>query len=83
MADKQEVATEPTPKRSVPETVAPHTRITVAFPFSHISVQEPDDDVVEMATMIQELADLVVKAAPGAKAEELKRRAHALAARVA
>lgn len=83
MAEKQEAPTEAAPTRSAPETVAPHTRITVAFPFSHISVREPDDEVVEMAAMLEELADLVVKATPGAKAQELKRRAHALAARVA
>jgi hypothetical protein len=80
MAEKIEPL--PEPERAGPEIVAPTNRITVAFPFSHISIGEPSEEMAEMVKLLEELSELVVKAAPGAKAEAIRRRAHALQARM-
>ena len=83
MADKVEPTNGAAPKKAMLETVAPTNLITVAFPFSHISMGKPEEELREMAGLLEELSDLVVKAAPGPKATALRRRAHDLAARVA
>ena len=58
------------------------TRVNVAFPFSRIEVQEPSEDLVALATLVRELADLVVEISPGPAGEELQTRARELAARL-
>ena len=83
MAGQSGAAIAPTPTKGAPQTVAPHTRITVAFPFSHISMAEPPPEVEEVIELLEEMADLVAKAVPGPKAEELRKRVHELVKRAA
>jgi hypothetical protein len=65
--------------RRAPEKVVPTTKVNVAFPFSQIKIQEPTEHVRALASLVAELATLVAAAAPGQKADELRRRAHDLA----
>ena len=58
------------------------TKVNVAFPFSAIKVQEPSEELVELATLFRELADLVADIAPESKAPDLAKRAQALATRL-
>ena len=69
--------TKPTPNSEVVTT-----RVNVAFPFSHIRVQEPSEDLAALAALVRELADLLAGVAPGSKARELEKRAQALATRL-
>ena len=69
-----------TTKPAKNETVT--TRVNVAFPFSHIRVEQPSEELAALATLVGELADLVADVAPGAKAAELGTRAQALATRL-
>ena len=62
------------------ETVS--TRVTVAFPFSQIKIQEPSEDLAALAALVRELADLLAEVAPGPKTQELEKRANALASRL-
>ena len=57
-------------------------RVNVAFPFSAITVQEPSKDLVDLADVVDDLADLLVSVAPGSRADELKQRTSALTARL-
>ncbi|HUO47716.1 MAG TPA: hypothetical protein VMU09_02680 [Acidimicrobiales bacterium] len=56
------------------------TRVNVAFPFSQIRVQEPTKELVELAAVVEGLADLVRRQAPGPEAEALSARAGAVVA---
>jgi DNA topoisomerase VI subunit B len=69
------------PKSAGPGVVAPTNRVTVAFPFSKIVLEEPSADIAELAAVTAELAALIETIAPGPAAAELSRRARALAAR--
>jgi hypothetical protein len=59
------------------------TRVNVAFPFSQIKVQEPSEDLAELAAVVRELADLVADVVPGSSARKLSKRARLLSARLA
>ncbi len=48
------------------ETVT--TRVNVAFPFSQIKIQEPSEDLVALATLVRDIAELLPDIAPGPKA---------------
>ena len=69
--------TKPTPNAEVVTT-----KVNVAFPFSQIKVQEPSEELAELAVLFCELADLVADLAPESKAPELANRARALATRL-
>jgi hypothetical protein len=69
-------------ERAAPETETVTTRVNVAFPFSQIKVQEPSEDLVALAALMRELVDLVAEVAPGSKAQDLRKRARALATRL-
>jgi hypothetical protein len=58
------------------------TKVNVAFPFSQIKVQEPSEELVELAALVSEIADLIADIAPESKAPELAKRAQALASRL-
>jgi len=58
------------------------TRVNVAFPFSQLRIQEPSDELRELAAVVRGLADLVAEVAPGPTANDLGERARALAARL-
>ncbi len=65
-----------------PSIVMPTNRVTVALPFSKITVEEPDRELAELAAIVAELAALVEAAAPEPEAAQLRLRGQALAARV-
>jgi hypothetical protein len=61
--------------RTAPEIVAPTNRINVALPFSQIKLQEPLPDLVELASIVSELARVTGD-------EDIRRRAEALLMRL-
>jgi hypothetical protein len=65
--------------RKGPENVASTTRVTVAFPFSQVKIHEPSCQLVELAALVTDLAELVAQAVPGPQAQRLQHRAHDLA----
>ena len=69
--------------KSVPTTVMPTTRVTVAFPFSTIKIQEPDARMRALAQLVSELAAHLEKLEPNAGTHDLQERAHALTAELA
>jgi hypothetical protein len=78
MSEDNDEATEAKPKTSDVVT----TKVNVAFPFSQIKVQEPSDELVELAALVSELADLAAEIAPESTAPDLATRAQALVARL-
>jgi len=60
----------------------PTNRVTVALPFSKITVEEPVHELAELAAIVAELAAFVEAAAAEPEATQLRLRAQALAARV-
>jgi hypothetical protein len=58
------------------------TRVNVAFPFSQIRVQQPTEDVAELAALLRDLAVVLADVAPGPKTAEIGKRAKALATRL-
>jgi hypothetical protein len=79
MAEENSDASEAKPN---PNADVVTTRVNVAFPFSQIKVQEPSEDLAELAVLFCELADIVADTAPESKAPELAKRARALAIRL-
>ena len=61
--------------RAAPEVVAPTNRINVALPFSQIKLQEASPDLVELASIVAELAR-------AAGDENIRKRAEALLIRL-
>ena len=67
--------------------LAPHgntnnSRIVVAFPFSAVKINDPNESVTELAKLLVELVDLVATSAPSPAAADLATRARALAQRI-
>jgi len=79
MADSPRPAATSSPR---PPIVIPTNKVTVALPFSKITVQEPGQELTELAAIVAELAALVTAAAAEPEATQLRLRAQALAARV-
>jgi hypothetical protein len=71
-----------TQKDSTPNTEVVTTRVNVAFPFSRLEVQEPTKELAALAALVRDMADLLTDSAPGPTAQELAKRAHALASRL-
>ena len=65
-----------------PPVVIPTNKVTVALPFSKITIEEPGRELAELAAIVAELATLVADAATEPEATELQLRAQALAARM-
>ena len=66
------------PRRKAPATVVNGTRVTIAFPFSHLSVSDTPSEVQALADLVVELADALVRPPDADAAESLQERAHAL-----
>jgi DNA topoisomerase VI subunit B len=64
--------------KSQPEINAPSSRVTIAFPFSTIKVQEPDENMREFAAIVRDLAKQLAELRPGPDADDLVRRARAM-----
>jgi hypothetical protein len=58
------------------------TRVNVAFPFSAIKVEAPTEDMIELAALVRELAQVVADVAPSDSARDLAQRADALVTRL-
>ena len=69
--------------KRAPETEVVTTKVTVAFPFSQIKLQEPSEDLAAIAALLRELAALLADVAPGSRARDLEKRARAVANRLA
>ena len=69
-------------RRPVAEVLGASTRVNVAFPFSQIRVEEPSKDLVELAAVVELLAEVVAGAEPGSGADVVLARARSLAARL-
>ena len=69
-------------RRAVPEVVAPTNRVNVALPLSKITVQEPSEELAELAAVVAALADSLAELAPGERTTKLRKSARALAARL-
>jgi hypothetical protein len=68
--------------RKKPVTVVNGTRITVAFPFSQIKLQESAEETKELVAIVADLAQVVSSVCPGSDSESLQQRAMALLARL-
>jgi hypothetical protein len=62
----------------VPATVVNGTRVTVAFPFSNIALQEPTTELNELAAIVAGLAELVAESHESDRASDLRSRAAAI-----
>jgi hypothetical protein len=54
---------------------APSSRVTIAFPFSNIRMEQSSDELRELAAIVTELAEHVAKAVPSPEADALADRA--------
>ena len=68
--------------RQAPGVVVPTTRVNLALPFSKITVEEPGQDLAELASMVAALAAAMERTADDPFLPELRKRAEALAARL-
>jgi hypothetical protein len=66
--------------KKTPAIVNPSTsnRITVAFPFSNIKVQEPSEQVRALALLVTELAEQLAKVDPSVETDALVQRARGI-----
>ena len=79
MADSKitEQGTDDDPRSRV---VAPTTRVSVAFPFSHLHIEESSRQVTDLATIVAKLISFVEESAPNPGLEELRKEVSALLA---
>ena len=68
--------------RKGPEVVAPSSRVNVAFPFSQIKLQEPSQELADLAALVFDLVVVIAEWVPEDQLEELRARAHALRERL-
>lgn len=68
--------------RPAPAVVTPLTKVNLALPFSKITVEEPDGDTAELASIVAALAAVMERTADDPFLPELRKRAEALAARL-
>ena len=73
MNTKQDIAAAPR-TRAAPRVVAPTNKVTVALPFSKITLEEPGKEVAELAAIVEHVAG-------GPELARLRDRAEAVAAR--
>ncbi len=64
--------------RQAPEVVAPSSRVNVAFPFSQIKLQEPSQELADLAGLVADLLVAMAEWVPDDQLEELRVRARAL-----
>ena len=71
-----------TKARKGPEVVAPSSRVNVAFPFSQIKLQEPSQELADLAAVVFDLVVALAEWVPEDQLEELRARAQALRERL-
>jgi hypothetical protein len=54
---------------------APSSRVTIAFPFSNIRMEQSSDELRELAAIVTELAEHVANAVPSPETDALADRA--------
>ena len=81
MAEQQSTA-KARRKLPVPAIVTPLTKVNLALPFSKITVEEPDEDIAELASIVAALAAVMERTSDDPFLPELRKRAQALAARL-
>ena len=74
---------DPALEKAAPERVTSTTHVNVALPFAKLEVHEPSEHLLAPTTLVQDLAALLARMAPGPDAEDLVSRAAALAAKIA
>ena len=62
--------------------MVPTNKVTVALPFSKITLEEPTRELADLATVVAELAAIIETTTVGPDATQLRMRARALAARI-
>ena len=67
--------------RSAPENVTGSNHINVAFPFSRINVQDPSNELRELAALVTDLIT-ALEATTGEQLKELHQRSRDLVARL-
>ena len=68
--------------RKGPEVVAPSSRVNVAFPFSQIKLQEPSQEMADLAGLVFDLVVTMAQWVPEEQLDELRVRAQALRERL-
>jgi len=68
--------------RPAPAIVTPLTKVNLALPFSKITVEEPGQDLAELASVVAALAAVMERTADDPFLPELRKRAEALSARL-
>lgn len=66
------------PRRDAPATVVNGPRVTIAFPFSNLTVSEATSEIRLLAQLVAELADALATTPDDDAVESLRQRAHAL-----
>jgi hypothetical protein len=67
--------------RSAPEKVTESNHINVAFPFSRIKVQDPSDELRDLAALVTDLIT-ALEATTGGQLKKLRQRSEELAGRL-
>lgn len=80
MAERDRVV-ETADERTGAKLVAPTTRVSVAFPISHLHIEESSKDLAELVRILVHHASVVGGLAPGPEVEKLRDAADALAAK--
>ena len=65
-----------------PERVTSTTHVNVALPFSKVEVHEPSEHLLALTAIVQDLAGLLARTAPGPEADMLLSRVEELAAKL-
>ena len=71
-----------TKPRKGPEVVSPSSRVNVAFPFSQIKLQEPSQELADLAALVFDLVVALAEWVPEDQLDELRARAQALRERL-
>jgi hypothetical protein len=61
-----------------PRVVAPFSRVNIAFPFSQIKMEEPSQELAELAALVFDLVGAVAEWVPEDRLDDLRDRAQVL-----
>ncbi len=61
-----------------PRVVAPSSRVNIAFPFSQIKLEEPSQELAELAALVVDLVEAVAEWVPEDRLDDLRVRAQIL-----
>jgi hypothetical protein len=69
-------------QKGVPESVTGNTRVNVALPFSKIEVQEPSNELIELAKLVSDLVEALADWVPAEVLADIRTRVEALLGRL-